>query len=46
MGVSRANPGPRRLSATDAVQITLPDLWAPSYDEAGGLFAGMAATAP
>ena len=30
----------------DAVQITLPDWWAPSYEEAEVFFAGMAATAP
>ncbi|MDE3832481.1 dihydrodipicolinate synthase family protein [Sinorhizobium meliloti] len=29
-----------------AVQITLPDWWAPSYEEAEVFFAGMAATAP
>lgn len=30
----------------DAVQVTLPDWWAPSYDEAERFFSGMTATAP
>ncbi|MCA1369726.1 dihydrodipicolinate synthase family protein [Bradyrhizobium sp. BRP14] len=30
----------------DAVQVTLPDWWAPSYDEAERFLVGMAATAP
>ncbi|WP_027998018.1 dihydrodipicolinate synthase family protein [Sinorhizobium arboris] len=30
----------------DAVQVTLPDWWAPSYEEAEDFFAGLAATAP
>ncbi|MDX0406804.1 dihydrodipicolinate synthase family protein [Sinorhizobium medicae] len=30
----------------DAAQVTLPDWWAPSYEEAEAFLAGMAATAP